>query len=194
MSITNTTDNELKRFGRKTELEKQLRELGGEKITEENGFEYWELEDANLYLEKVLMERNWVFHGTRGKYKELVPQKSQDEIKESGNRVAVYFTNDPVLSEFCALAGGGKSVGQRKNSIRMSYDTDTKKVEYSDVKLAVEFPENVASEGFVYLSPREGMEYINGEYLSYEPREPDVVIKIKRSDLKYNIEKIQNEK
>ncbi len=193
MSAINTKDNVLKRFGRKIELEKELAEMGGRKVTEENGFEYWELEDANLYLEKILMERNWVFHGTRGQYKELIPQKSQDEIKESGNRIAVYFTNDPVLSEFCALAGGGKGVGQRKNSIRMSYDTDTKKVEYSDIKLAVEFPENVASEGFVYLCPREDMEYINGEYLSYEPREPDVVIKIKRSDLKYNIEKIQHD-
>ena len=165
--------------------------MGGVRSQDAGGFEYWEVDDVQKYLEGVLMERKWVFCGRRGKYNELKPQKSQDDLKESGNREAIYFTNNPVVAEFCALAGGGKTVGARQNSIYMSYDTDTRVVDYSEVKLAVEFPENVATEGFVYISPAEGMEAINGEYLAYQPRKPDLVVKIRRQDLKYPIEKVE---
>ena len=186
---TNTINNEFNRYGRQIELEGKMDKFGGKKITDEQGFEYWEVDNPQKYLESVLLERRWVFHGTTGKYTELIPQKSQDEVKESGNRVAVYFTNNPILAEFCALAGGGKSVGARQNATHMSYDIDTKEVTYPDVSLSVEFPENVAGEGYVYLSPIEGTELVNDEWLSYESRKPDIAIKVKKTDLKYPIQK-----
>ena len=186
-----SSDNEFKRCGRQLELENRMKEFGGKKVIDEQGFEFWEVDNPQKYLESVLMERKWVFHGTTGRYTELIPQKSQDEVKESGNRVAIYFTNCPILAEFCSLAGGGKTVGARQNSINMSYDTDTREVSDSEVKLSVEHPENVSDAGFVYLSPMEGTDFANGEWLAYEPRKPDIIVKVKKSDLSYPIEKIE---
>ncbi len=193
LNATQLKDNELKRFGRKTELEKQLVEMGGRKMVEEDGFESWVLDNPQEFLEKQMLKRDEVFHGSTRKITELRPAQAIDLHKESGNREAVYFSFNPVISIFCGLAGGIKEkVGERQNGCNLSYD-EAGNIDYGSVYLAVEHPEKIANEGYVYLTSRVGMEFVGGEYLCYEPRVPDVALRIKRGDLKYNIEKVSND-
>lgn len=151
-------------------------------------FGFLEFEDVNRKLEELSLSKKYVFHGSSRENNILKPQKANDKVKESGNRKAIYLTNSPVLAIFCALAGGIEGMRERRNSINEIHSE--RGIEYQDIKLLVSHPELIKDEGYVYVCKRNGLDYENGEFLSYEPLKPEMVIKVKRSDLKYNIEKI----
>lgn len=147
-------------------------------------------ENVTEALEELAV-KGFCFHGSSRKIEEkLVPQLASDENKESGNRKAVYMTNNPLLAEFTALCGG-VDVGKRKNICYMKIEDG--KISYPEKPyFAVEKIERVAEEGYVYVFDKRtpGFEEINEEILSYEPVEPIFAIKIKKKDFKYPISKI----
>lgn len=147
-------------------------------------------EDVVASLEELTV-RNYVFHGSSIKIEDkVVPQKASDEVKESGNRVAVYMTRNPLVALFTALCGG-VDVGKRANECYMEINDD--KVTYPGKQyFAVEKPENISEIGYIYVfdGRTPGFEEINGEVLSYEAVEPMFAIKIKKAEFKYSIEKI----
>ena len=55
-------------------------------------------EDVTESLEDLAV-RGYCFHGSSVKVDDiLMPHQANDEIKESGNRKAVYFTKNPLLA------------------------------------------------------------------------------------------------
>lgn len=147
-------------------------------------------EDVTGALEELAI-KGFCFHGSSKLVNgPLTPQQAYDEVKESGNREAVYMTINPLLAEFTALYGGA-DVGQRKNSCAMTIDDG--KVSYPGKQFfAVEKIEGIADIGYIYVFDKKtpGFEEANGEILSYMPIEPMFAIKIKKEDFKYPIEEI----
>lgn len=144
-------------------------------------------EDVLVALEDLAV-RGYCFHGSSklvdGK---LTPQQEKDEVKESGNRKAVYMTVNPLLAMFTALCEGVE-VGKRKNKCFVTIEDG--EVKYPEKPFfAVEKIENISGVGYIYVVDRKtpGLEEISGEILSYEPVEPLFAIKIKREEFKHPI-------
>lgn len=169
----------------------QLAKSYATKQTEGN-FSYYELENPPPFLQWATVN-GYIFHGTIRKISEaLEPKPANDLIKESGNRVAVYMTNNPRLAMFTALTGG-KDVGGRRNVCHMKITGD--KVTYPGKQIfQVGNPEAIASEGFIYIFDRKTQsdEEIGGELLSYKPIKPLAIIKIHRSHFPHPIHDLKN--
>jgi len=141
-------------------------------------------------LEELVI-RGFCFHGSSRLIEDkLTPHLAVDDIKESGNRKAVYLTINPLLAMFTALCGG-VDVGKRENKCFMAIEDG--EVKYPEIPyFAVEKTENISDIGYIYVVDRKmaGLDEINGEILSYEPIEPMFAIKIKRGEFRYPINKI----
>ena len=101
------------------------------------------------------------------------------------------MTINPILAMFTALAGG-KDVGTRRNKVFLEI-TDQGVVRYpKPPEFAVGKPEEIANEGYVYIFDKVSQvdEETNGECLSYKPIKPLAIIRIKRVDFQFPIEKI----
>ncbi len=154
-------------------------------------FAYYEISRPQNFLE-CAATKDFVFHGTSRRIEgNLKPYKANDMLKESGNREAVYMTRNPLLAEFTALTGG-VDVGRRQNSCNMAIENGV--VSYpGEQRFGVENVDKVQNEGFVYIFDRKTQTDTeeNGELMSYREIRPLAVIKIKRGDFGYQIDKIQ---
>lgn len=178
-------------MNKKRKLETKLSEEGAEQKSD-NGFKFVEVSNPQSLLEWATVN-GYAMHGsTRQIRGELVPQQAHDLVKESGNREAVYMTRNPLLAEFTALTGG-KNIDGRQN--RCFLKIKDGKVAYPQKpEFHVGKPEEVEDEGYVYLFDKETQvdEEVGGEFLSYKPVKPLVVVKVRREDFKYPIEKIED--
>jgi hypothetical protein len=130
-----------------------------------------------------LRKAGYLFHGSPVDIKgPLMPRLAQDDAKLSGNRSAVYLTEVPVEALFCALVG--PECGRRECHVAYDIDAKTGLLTYRLVQLGVERPEQLATEGFVYVVSRhKTYEYIDGEWLAYEPVKPVQQLRVSRDDL-----------
>ena len=171
-------------------LIQKIRSVGVERNKKE-GFEFYDVGGPQEFLEWACVNE-YVFHGSSRVIEgNLEPREAIDDIKASGNRKAVYMTINPILAMFTALAGG-KDVGTRRNKVFLEI-TDQGVVRYpKPPEFAVGKPEEIANEGYVYIFDKVSQvdEETNGECLSYKPIKPLAIIRIKRVDFQFPIEKI----
>jgi hypothetical protein len=173
---------------RRNTFRDKIKEYGSE-CQFDSGFEYFDVRNLNKILEWATIN-GYVMHGTTKQIpEELIPKKANDSKKESGNREAVYMTNNPLLAEFTALTGG-KNVGGRQNRCFMTINKG--RVCYpQEPEFSVGKPEAVAAEGYIYVLDKATQvdEEVSGEYLAYRPIKPLAVIRMKCEDFKYPIKK-----
>lgn len=172
---------------REEELNKYINEWG-KKVVDEDGFEYYVGEKPEELLNKLAVN-GYIQHGSTLRITgSLEPHQGVNTSNESSRRTAIYMTNNPPTSLFAALTGGKADVGERNYASSMSIMDG--RIINKDLIFQAEHPENMAEEGYVYILDRvnEDIEFINGEFLSYEPLKPLAVIKIKRSDFPYQVE------
>lgn len=74
----------------------------GKRIIDRNGFGYFCLKNPEEFLNWAVLN-GYILHGTTRKVTILKPQKAQDFVKESGNRIAVYMTGCPARAMFASL-------------------------------------------------------------------------------------------
>lgn len=173
-----------------TEIEKILAKHSVEQKRGKDGFEYVECSEPLKLIEDLARSGDWLMHGTtRRIVGDLEPRQARDDIKESGNRKAVYLTRNPVLVMFTALTGG--TSGERKNKIGWEIDNQTGEFRYPVVELGVADMNQVKDEGYVYVG-RNGLNiaYENGEYVSPDPVKPELLIKIKKDQFKFEVKKL----
>lgn len=163
----------------------------GKKVVDVDGFAYWEFDQPEEVLEQVVTDGKmfeFVLHGGTNRIKgEVVPKTARDLIREQGKRLAIYATNNPAKVMFWALTGGTGDRGRKEIGGKLKID-DEKKISYENLRFVVENESQIREMGWVYIFENSGWEYSLGEYLSYEPRTPVVVVKINRNDFKYLIE------
>lgn len=169
---------------RRTELQKLLEEKPHQKESGE-AVDFYETERPEDFL-NGLVTSDFILHGTTRKIDEvLIPTKSQDRFKESGNRTAVYMTNTPAVAIFNALAGGLGMKGAHHCVMEVHDD----RITYPEAKFEIEDPSKVASKGYVYVFDKsQADEHTGGEYLAYRETRPLAAIKIGREDFNYPIE------
>jgi len=154
-------------------------------------FEYVILDNPDEII-TLCVNNDYVLHGSTRKLVELIPQQANDSSKEFGNAKAVYLTSNPIVAKFCALVDGA-NVGERRYS-NVTNITPEGEYTYTDTFFGVSKPENIRSEGYIYIFPNSVVDETDGlEHISKEPIKPFLVIQIRRSDWdeqKYPIQKI----
>ena len=135
-----------------------------------------------------LIHEGYILHGTTRQIETLVPHTANDASKESGNRHAIYMTDNPAIAMYAALHGGVNEFGWSRHSSVKTIDDTTGRITFHDLVFAAQHPEKLAAYGYVYIFPKDSAdEYIQGEYLSYKPLVPEQIIEILRSDFNHPI-------
>jgi hypothetical protein len=153
-------------------------------------FNYVQLRDPESFLNFCVKNR-FVLHGSaREIVGELHPHKANDESKEFGNQDAIYLTKAPIISMFTALTGGVE-VGIRRNSVNSEIDEEGN-YHYPKTFFGVLYPEKIQSSGYVYVFSEEVVDDSEGsEYISRKSIKPVLVVKVKREDFRFPIEKLE---
>lgn len=163
----------------------------GTEIVDEDGFRYWEFDDPQKVLEVVITfgdNFEFIFHGTTVNIEgKVVPQQALDMLREQGRRNAIYATNNVSWAMFWSLTGGTKLKARKRANGRMLIG-ENKKIEYENTSFVIEDEVQMKDLGWVYIFENSGWEYSRGEYLSCEPKDYLVVIKIKKEDFKFPLE------
>lgn len=155
-------------------------------LHEEDGLTSYCVPESERFLDWIT-GRGFLLHGSPSAVKgPLEPHIAWDSQRGTAARPAVYLTDVSVLAIFCALVDrppGTIRIGdvsrQRSNDV----------ITYERVWLKVGRKEQIRSHGYVYVVPREEASAEEaGEYLCYGKVQPSLVIRVSRSDLRYDIE------
>ncbi len=177
-------------------LRQESEKFGVEMVAERVDLTSLSNEEVLNFFDDVARSNRFVLHGTNTNepYAELEPRQSNDTVKESGNKKAVYAT----VEKFAALNHAifnQAYVGEKLRSYAWSENNivndDSGAIEQVQVKMSPElyqlFKEhdpNVMSDGFVYVLDKSS--FVSApdagdiEFHSEEPQTPLVICKISK--------------
>ena len=153
---------------------------------DEDGLVSYRVPDLEGFL-TWLVTRDFLLHGSPVAIQDgLEPRIAHDTRRGIADRAAVYLTDIPVLAMFCGLVH--KAPGAlRLGDIARHRDND--EITYQRVRFLVGNADQICQNGYVYVVSKEVAEAEEeGDFLSFRRLEPELVVRVERPDLRYDIE------